>query len=112
MHIMEKVSLRHISLIIKLKFKKILTGFALNQLNRYDEALFCFNKTIDLDPLDKKAYYAKAFAYEKLDQYEEALKNMNKFLELEQNSSYGFAFKGEILNKLEKYNEAIKCFFR
>ncbi len=79
-------------------------GDALIKIKRYQDALDCFNKTIELDSLDSDAYFNKGNALFYLNQQEDALEFYNKAIELNQNilnnEDYPLFSQGPLLFKL------------
>ena len=61
-------------------------AWVLNALKKYDEALECSNKALDLDPKSAWAFTNKARALNGLKRHDEALECSNKALELDPNS--------------------------
>lgn len=53
-------------------------GCALNELNKYEEAITKFEKVIKLNPNHCEAYYLWGYALNNLDQHEEAIKKYNQ----------------------------------
>jgi len=69
-------------------------------VKRFEEALYCTNKALELNPRYVPAILTKSrILYEKGD-YENALRCVNEALEVEQNNVYALILKGEILFKL------------
>jgi hypothetical protein len=90
-------------------------GVALKDLGRLDEAVFHFNKTIQLDPEFTEAYNNLANTNVLLGKHNEAIKNYKKALELSPNSPIVHMNIGNILVKrwlLEEarfhYSEALR----
>ncbi|MBE2899606.1 hypothetical protein DNK57_02015 [Methanothermobacter thermautotrophicus] len=73
-------------------------GIVLGELGRYDEALGCFEKVLEINPEDHRAWYMKGEVLEKLGRCEEALESYRKALKLK--PEYNEAKKA--LKKLEK----------
>ncbi len=57
-------------------------GIALIELGRYEKALLVFDKVLELNPDNSKAWYGKAFAFDKLGRYEETPTTFKKASEL------------------------------
>ena len=57
-------------------------GIDLEDNEKYEEAIFCFNKALELDPEDAIVLNNKAFALEHMGLYEEAGECYNKAIEL------------------------------
>ena len=76
----------------------------------YEEAIDCYNRAIEIDPLNEEAWYAKALSLENLRRYEEALECYNKAIENNQYYEDHWVFKAECLIKLGRYEEAIELY--
>lgn len=61
----------------------LLKRFNLQNLKLYEESIEVFNRSIELDHQDQKAWYGKASSLSSLGLYEEALEVFKKGLELE-----------------------------
>ncbi|TAF07426.1 MAG: tetratricopeptide repeat protein, partial [Oscillatoriales cyanobacterium] len=82
-------------------------GRCLNRLKRYDEALECLDKAIEID-----SNYARAWAYQgdvldDLKRYDEALASFDRAIELDANDPWDWAHRGNVLNNLKRYDEAL-----
>lgn len=55
---------------------------------RYERAIQCYNKVIELNPNDTEAYFRRGQAYQGLQQYKKAIKDYDKALELNPNFTY------------------------
>jgi tetratricopeptide (TPR) repeat protein len=82
-------------------------GRCLNRLKRYDEALECLDKAIEID-----SNYARAWAYQgdvldDLKRYDEALKSLDKAIALDENDKLSWHGRGYVLNNLKRYDEAL-----
>ena len=76
-------------------------------LGKYEEAIACFNKAVELKPDYAEVYYNLALARENLKQHEEAVANYNKAIALKHDYAQAHTNLGNVLNKLGKYEEAI-----
>ena len=85
-------------------------GKALYDQKKYDEAIKCYDKSLELVPKDSNVWSLKGIALDKLGKYEEAIKCYDKSLELGTKDNHVWAIKGNALDKLGKYEEAIKCY--
>jgi tetratricopeptide (TPR) repeat protein len=92
-------------LVIKLAGKAMSYAF----LKKYDEALECSNKALELDPNSSDNLNNKAWALNALKKYDEALECSNKALELDPNSAWAFTNKAWALNGLKRHDEALEC---
>jgi tetratricopeptide (TPR) repeat protein len=84
-------------------------GIALEFLKRYDEALECSNKALELDSKNLDNINIKSWALNGLKRYDEALECSNKALELDSKNAWSFTNKSWALNGLKRYDEALEC---
>ena len=92
-------------LVIKLAGKGMSYAF----IKKYNEALECSNKALELDPNSSDNLNNKAWALNGLKRYDEALECSNKALELDPNSAWAFTNKAWALNGLKRHEEALEC---
>jgi tetratricopeptide (TPR) repeat protein len=94
-----------------LVFKMAGKGAAYGFLKKYEEALECSNKALEIDPDDSDNLNNKAWAFNGLKRYEEALECSNKALELNRgpNNFSALTNKAAALNGLKRYEEALEC---
>ncbi|MGX8190081.1 S16 family serine protease [Rickettsia conorii] len=85
-------------------------GYALNILEKYDEAIAAYDKAIELKPDYADAYAGKGCQYNFLEQYDEAIKCCNKAIELDSKCPSAYNNKGYALYELKQYIEAVKAF--
>ncbi len=85
-------------------------GIALNDQGKYDEAIECYDKVIEINSEDEKAWYNKGLALKEQGKCDEAIECYNKAIEI--NPEYGRAWnnKGVALNSQGKSDEAIECY--
>jgi tetratricopeptide (TPR) repeat protein len=72
-------------------------GVALGYLKKYDEALECSNKALELDPGNFDNLNDKAWALNGLKKYDESLEYSNKALELDPTNAWTFSNKALLL---------------
>jgi len=85
-------------------------GNALNKLKRYEEAIECYDKAIELNPNNPDYWNIKGNALMKLKRYEEAFECYDKAIELNPNNPIYWHIKGLVLYSLKRYEEAKKCY--
>jgi len=85
-------------------------GIALYNLKRYEEALQCYDKAIQLEPNSTEYWSNKGLAFFKLSRYDEALPCFDKATQLEPNNAEYWSNKGLAFFKLSRYDEALTCF--
>lgn len=96
-----------------LKMSYIYKAFALNGQNKYDNAIACFDKAIEIDSLDPATYTdrGKAFSYKR--DYNNATKDFNKVLEFDttgKQAEAAYYYLGRIKMLQGRNGEAIKSF--
>jgi len=77
---------------------------------KYQEAIVCYNKAIELNPNDENAWCFKGKCLSDMQRYEEAIVCYNKAIELNPNDEYVWNFKGYCLYDMQRYEEAIVCY--
>jgi tetratricopeptide (TPR) repeat protein len=92
-------------LVIKLSGKGMSYAF----IKKYDEALECSNKALELDPNSTDSLNNKSWALNALKKYDEALECSNKALELDPNGAWAYTNKAWALNGLKRHDEALEC---
>jgi tetratricopeptide (TPR) repeat protein len=84
-------------------------GSALSHLGKYEEAIKCFDKVIELYPKIPDVWYNKCTSLLYLGKHEEAIKCFDKVIELKPDYANAWSNKGSALSNLGKYEEAIAC---
>lgn len=88
-------------------------GRTLIELKRFEEAIVCFDKALDLKSKinEPKAWVGKASALLYSEKYQEALACFNNSLEIDPGNVRAWGGKGLLLlDEMEKYPEALACF--
>ncbi|WP_347274522.1 tetratricopeptide repeat protein [Candidatus Kuenenia sp.] len=85
-------------------------GLAFAKLGKVQEAITCFDKSIDINPKDEKSWTNKGVALAELGKYQEAVACYNKGIEINPKSTLVWNNKGYALYKLGMYEEAITCY--
>lgn len=88
-------------------------GEALLTLNRWEEAVVCFDNSLKANLgkiCDVTAWLRKGIALYGLGMFEEAIKCLDKALEIDPGHFVGWYLRGIHLINLERYEEAIACF--
>ena len=83
-------------------------GTILLELERYDEALECFDKVIEMKTNYGWAYYCRWIALTELKRYGEALECVDRIIEMDPDDTGMFFDKGATLFELGRHNEAFK----
>lgn len=77
-------------------------GNALDDQKKYEEAIKCFDKLIELDPNNARVWYYKGVLLYKLGKYEEAIKCFDKTLQINPNYADTKTAKENALKALGK----------
>ncbi|MGA9099784.1 MAG: tetratricopeptide repeat protein [Methanotrichaceae archaeon] len=85
-------------------------GNALFDQTKYDEAISCYDKVIEIDPKNKWGWINKGIALSWLTKYEEAIKCYDRAIELYPKSINAWNSKGFTLAELDRFKDAIRCF--
>jgi tetratricopeptide (TPR) repeat protein len=80
--------------------------------NQFEQALECFNKSLELDPQFEDAWLGKSVALYNLKRYQDALQSIDRALELDPEYAMAWSMKGEILSSLGNHDEAHCCYAR
>ena len=87
-------------------------GHCLDRLERYDEALECLDKAVEIDANYQWGWAIRGNILNNLNLYDEALVSFNKAIELDDKNQWIWANRGNLLNNLNLYDEALKSFDR
>ncbi len=96
-----------------IKMAYIYKGFAFNGQNKYDSSIICFNKAIEIDPLDPASYTDRALTYSYKKDYEKAIIDFYNVLKLDstgKQSEAAYYYLGKIKMLQGKNEEGIKYF--
>jgi tetratricopeptide (TPR) repeat protein len=85
-------------------------GISLGRSRRYQEAIACFDKAIEINPNYAKVWCEKGICLGYLAKYDEAIECFDKALEIDPNELKPWFSKGVSLGILGKNEEAIPCF--
>jgi tetratricopeptide (TPR) repeat protein len=91
----------------KVWYKK---AVALERLNRYEQAIQCFDKAIEIDATDMKIWNSKGSLLGSLGRYEQAIQCFDKAIEIDPHNLAVLRNKGTALHYLGRYEQAIQCF--
>jgi tetratricopeptide (TPR) repeat protein len=85
-------------------------GVELRQLGRYDEAISCYQKALDIDPTNSSAWSSMGVIVRQLGRPEEALACYDRALKINPNDWRIWLNKGTALDELKNHQEALDCF--
>lgn len=81
-------------------------GIVLAQMGDFEEAIECFNKALQINPMDINVWYNKGVALKKTEHYDKAINCFDKIIEINPKYAKAWYNKGKILYQLERYKEA------
>lgn len=84
-------------------------GVSLNSLSKYPGAIECFDKAINIDPLNSGAWNNKGISLRLLGRQREALSCYEKALKLNPSNARAWANKGDLLSGLGQLDDALEC---
>jgi curved DNA-binding protein CbpA len=85
-------------------------GGALYFLGKYNEAIKCYDKAIEIDPNNPVVWNNKGLALNSLGKYDEAITSYDKAIGIDPNDADAWNNKGLALNSLGNDDEAKKCY--
>jgi len=85
-------------------------GGSLDSLGRYEEAIRCLDKALELDPRDVDAWNNRGSSLGRLGRYEEAIRCLDKALALDPCHVNAWINKGNSLDSLGRHEDAIVCY--
>jgi len=85
-------------------------GLALYFLGKYEEAIKCYDKAIEIDPNDADVWNNKGDSMDSLGKYEEAITSYDKAIEIDPNDADVWNNKGDSMDSLGNNDEAKKCY--
>ncbi len=93
---------------IDLTYKDFIKGIELLDNNKYNEAIKSFQKVVDLNPKNDKAFNNMGIAFYYMGKYEEAIKNYQKVIDLNHEDDIAYNNLGVAFDEVGKYEEAIE----
>jgi len=85
-------------------------GVALDTLERHEEAVACYDRGLEINPLGIGLWQNKGVALRALGRYEEAVACYDRGLEITPRDATLWTAKGSALNYLKRYAEAVACY--
>jgi superkiller protein 3 len=82
----------------------------LKNLERYEEAIACYDKAIEIEPDYYSDWRNKGDAFFYLKRYEDAVACYDKAIEIQPDDDYAWGHKGAALGNLKRHEEAIACY--
>jgi tetratricopeptide (TPR) repeat protein len=87
-------------------------ALGLFEIGRDEDALAAFDRAIELDPKDVRAWIGKGFALKSLGRYPDSLVAHDRVIELDPNFANVWVSKGDVLRDLGRHEEALAAFHR
>jgi tetratricopeptide (TPR) repeat protein len=87
-------------------------GKRTQRCRQYDEALACFDRSIELNSGNPKAWYNRANTLVKIGKLQDAIAAFDKTLSLDPGDAKAWFNKGETYLRMEEYIDALPCFDR
>ena len=92
----------------------VFKGDALTKLSRYEKAVRCYNKGLELNPNNSHTHVRKGFSLARLNRHEDAIRCYDRALHLGQKSDIMnekvYTNKGFSLARLNRHEDAIRCY--
>jgi tetratricopeptide (TPR) repeat protein len=85
-------------------------GVALDNLGKYQEAIECYDKAIQINHKFPLFLVNRGIALRKLERYDKAILCLDEFIRLNPTASAMWDNKGNLLNIIGRYEEAIECY--
>jgi Ran GTPase-activating protein (RanGAP) involved in mRNA processing and transport/Flp pilus assembly protein TadD len=85
-------------------------GYILDDQEKYEEAILCYDQAIKLNPQNAIVYNAKAITLNNLGKYQAAILCFDKAIEYEADNPIAYNNKAISLSSLGKYKESIELF--
>jgi len=90
----------------------VIKGFSLGTLGKYQEAIECYDRAIEINPRYAEAWSNKGNALSGLGRHEEAIECYDRALGIDPRLAEAWYNKGVTLSGLGKYQDAIVCYDR
>jgi len=87
-------------------------GSCLEESGRFEEAIECYNRAIQLKPKEARYQNLKGYALAELGRFDEAVECYDRAIQLKPKEAVFWAMKGHTLKKWGRYEEAIACYRR
>jgi len=85
-------------------------GVSLDNLDKFQEAIACYNRALEINPMDADVWSNKGTALYKLGKLQEAVDCFDRALDINPRLAEAWYNKGTALDKLGKLQEAVDCF--
>lgn len=79
-------------------------------IGKHNEAIACYDKAIEIDPMYADAWNNKGFSLDELGKYQEAEACYDKALEIDPQDAVAWYNRGQSFKSIGMYKEAIEAF--
>jgi tetratricopeptide (TPR) repeat protein len=85
-------------------------GEILLDMERWEEALKCFQEALAMEPKNAEAHLKKGIALERLNRLEHSLDSYEEAVRLNPNRAFAYVYKARVLAALHRYDEALNVY--
>jgi tetratricopeptide (TPR) repeat protein len=85
-------------------------GEILLDMERWQEAVTCFQDAITMDPKNAEAHLKKGIALERMNRLELSLSSYEEAVRLNPNRAFAYVYKARVLAALHRYDEALSVY--
>jgi|GEM_PF-5785396 len=85
-------------------------GVVYSIMEKYNEAIKCYEEAIKLNPYYAGAWNNKGNVYDEMKEYNKALECYNKALEIDPYDAGAWNNKGNVYDEMKEYNKALECY--
>jgi tetratricopeptide (TPR) repeat protein len=85
-------------------------GEILLDMERWQEALTCFQDVLAADPTNAEAHLKKGIALERLNHLEQSLDSYEEAVRLNPSRAFAYVYKARVLAALHRYDEALSVY--
>lgn len=85
-------------------------GEILLDMERWEEALKCFQESLAMEPKNAEAHLKKGIALERLNRLEHSLDSYEEAVRLNPSRAFAYVYKARVLAALHRYDEALSVY--
>ena len=85
-------------------------GVILDALQRYEEAIKCYERCVEINPVSTESLYSKGYDFYRLGENIKALEIYDEALRINPAESGGWYNKGVVFASMSKTDDALMCF--
>ena len=87
-------------------------GFSLNNAEKHEEAIECYNNALKLEPIFPEAWNNKVRSLRKINKFDEAMRCLNRAIEIRPDYANAWYNKGMLFALIDEFDKARKCFLK